>query len=115
MPRLGDRLHVEPLARVVLHGAETDDGDRVALVCNDAQDVLGSNRVLAFAREDGEERRRGVVVQRDVGCEGVLRRGEGAGQDETFSKERGWTTHGVRGEGLALVQDLVALRSRAVE
>jgi hypothetical protein len=82
-----DCLHVKPLSRVILHGAKADDGNGVAFLLDDTEDVFGSNGVLAFSRVDGEEGGGRVVVESDVGGEGVLSKEKGSGRELRGEKE----------------------------
>jgi hypothetical protein len=65
-PRFRDRLHVKPLSRVVLNSSEADDGDRVAFLLDDAEDVFCPNGMFAFPWVDGQEGRGWVVVQSNM-------------------------------------------------
>ena len=51
LSRLGDRLHREPLTRVVLYTTENDKSDRRTLFFYDFQDILFSKGELPFTGE----------------------------------------------------------------
>lgn len=111
----GDRLHVEPLSRIVLHCSEADHRNRVAFFFDEAQDVFGPDVVLAVPRIDGQERGGWVVVQCDMRGERVLQNTGERSPAEEFRGRPEEATHGIRGEGFAFVHDLVPLRCWLVE
>lgn len=69
---LGNSLHVEELARVILDCSEADDGDGVSLLLDDLENLLGADGVLAGERVDAEEGGCRVVVEGSLRSESVL-------------------------------------------
>lgn len=80
MGGLGDALKVKELARVVLHATNQHAGNAVPFALNSRNNVFVTNRALALARADLNQRSGGVetcVVVKKKACSDVNRRSTG--------------------------------------
>ncbi len=77
--------HVKELPRVKLDAGEEDDGDRVAVLGEEGEDVIVAEAVFAGARGQFHQRRGGVKpLERDVRRHGVIVGRERLGLDDDF-------------------------------